>query len=421
MKNILFIGFTLLVMGISAQAGIVNNSGTKAADSISISFFLLDSLGNLTDIASGDSIFITTYYPSGAVAYKDSGAYNDGRITTGDISGYNSYSFKMDVQDIDGTGVNGIYTYVFIVKDMTGADLATAFRGVFQLYTSEDINILFDSLGSISDDNGITSNKIATDAIGANELASNAAAEIADSVGVELVTLRDSMQYLFDSLNNVYDSLALIIDSLQSQDNWVAKETTLGNVRDTVYVIMDSLNSQDDWIFAKTDSAYLKDSSISESTIKGDAITKIIAAMVDSLLLIEEADTISGDYLLTKFLFYAHIAGDTSATSPWLNKEDIAAALTDSIINMQPSDTLSGTLLGQLVRELNYNYQKMDSILWASSYGLRNNAITNQVQANDSDYVFFRIGTDTAFQKVYYHIGGSPGDAPDSTKVVTSW
>lgn len=145
------IALIVMFAGSSYGYGIVNNSGTKPADSISLPFYALDSAGNLASLTTNDSVFLIVFYPNGVVAFKDSLAYNGIHITSTGVSSYTLYNWAEAVADIDGTANNGLYSYFVISKDNTGAALGTPFRGHFQLYTSEDFNIALNRLATIED------------------------------------------------------------------------------------------------------------------------------------------------------------------------------------------------------------------------------------------------------------------------------
>jgi len=193
MKKLVFLSIFVLLFIPMAMGDIYNNSGSTGADSIAIPFGIYDSSGNFGPaLASGDSVFLVVFYPCGAIAYGGAGAYNDAKITDTTVSGYNMYSWKCAIADIDGTPTNGNYSYIFIAKDATGAALGSPQLGFFQLYTSEDYNTQL------------------------------------------------------DKLTTTLDSIKAILDTLQNQDNWVASSTVLGSVRDTVNGIIDSLQLWDD-------------------------------------------------------------------------------------------------------------------------------------------------------------------------------
>ncbi|HEX2897808.1 MAG TPA: hypothetical protein VHP63_07145, partial [candidate division Zixibacteria bacterium] len=145
----------VLVLPLWAQSQIVNNSGTTAADSLSVPFYLLDSAGNMTATTTNDSLFLVVFYPSGAESFRDTVAHGNSLITTVTVAGYSVYCWKMAVTDIDGSGKDGLYSYIVWVKDHTGAALATPHKGYFQLYQANDYNVwatrIIDSLQGIID------------------------------------------------------------------------------------------------------------------------------------------------------------------------------------------------------------------------------------------------------------------------------
>lgn len=152
MRRIYLLTAALVLLSFAAgrtDYAIVNNStsGQTAHDSLSIPFFLLDSAGNQVAIASGDSVFLTIWYPGGALAFADSGAYNDADITSQVQGGVSFYSWRAQVSDLDGTPTEGTYKYHFSVHDKTSADLWTPFTGSFQLYATSDFDKVLDSIG----------------------------------------------------------------------------------------------------------------------------------------------------------------------------------------------------------------------------------------------------------------------------------
>ena len=102
MKKIIVI-FCLLMITTISRASILNNStaSPSSEDSLSMIFYSLDSLGNPT---TEDSIYIMVTGPNGAIAFKDSMAVSDSRITSTTIKSKQFYSFTEQVSNIDGTG-----------------------------------------------------------------------------------------------------------------------------------------------------------------------------------------------------------------------------------------------------------------------------------------------------------------------------
>ncbi|GAG76327.1 unnamed protein product, partial [marine sediment metagenome] len=114
-------------------------------------FFAADSIGSPVALADGDSVFLTIYYPSGTVAFLDTLAYNGAAITVSTFSGWTVYNWKAAIADIDGTPVEGTYSYWIIVDDNTGAALGTPSKGTFQLYTTADFDATLDENAAILD------------------------------------------------------------------------------------------------------------------------------------------------------------------------------------------------------------------------------------------------------------------------------
>jgi hypothetical protein len=166
--------FTITACLLAAQAwgfGIHNNSGSAGADSISIPFVALDSAGNVVAMASGDSVYFNVYFPDGSLAYRDSGAYNAAEITSQTVSSYTEYTWRDAIATIDGgTPTEGTYSYLLIIKDLTGAAIATPHRGTFQLYAESDFDISMDYIKDVLDsiqnqDNWVSSFDAAEDTV----------------------------------------------------------------------------------------------------------------------------------------------------------------------------------------------------------------------------------------------------------------
>ncbi|MFH2036802.1 MAG: hypothetical protein ABIJ45_10400 [Candidatus Zixiibacteriota bacterium] len=162
--------------------GIVDNSATR--DTLSIPFMALDSIGNPVDLTAGDSVYIVVFYPGGAVAFKDSMAYNDANIKSydwEDFDGGQAYAYCERVSILDGINpVAGIYSYHIYVDDNSSANLITTYEGTFQVINS--------TLESALDSSGLAAN---------------------------------NGSKILDSLANIIDSLYAVLDTLQNQDNWV--------------------------------------------------------------------------------------------------------------------------------------------------------------------------------------------------------
>ena len=145
-KTLLTMSAVLMIAASGWSQGIVNNSGTTAADSTNFPFFAMDSVGNVIALASGDSVFLLVSYPGGGICIRDSLAYNGGNITAATLSSYTLYNWGDAFADLDGTPVEGVYTYVIVCKDATGADLGSPFMGTRQLYEGRDFGTALDFL-----------------------------------------------------------------------------------------------------------------------------------------------------------------------------------------------------------------------------------------------------------------------------------
>ena len=145
MRKIILTLLILCLLPISINANIVNNSGSAPADSIPMPFFLLDSAGlQMIQIAAGDSVFIHVYYPSGALASTTTLLGNNSAITATTALSTYRYNLQLQVAAIDGTPVDGVYSYIVTVWDID-LDIPTAHKGFFQLYQSNDYDATLDS------------------------------------------------------------------------------------------------------------------------------------------------------------------------------------------------------------------------------------------------------------------------------------
>lgn len=164
-----------------AGAGIVNNSGTTAEDSLTVQFTMLDSLGNPVASVTGDSAWIYAWYPSGALAWRDSlRILNDGKIIRTAWKAQSRVmevlSYQNSIANIDGAGKEGTYKYTFVAFD-SSLNLATTYVGEFQVYAGPDASANFsDKFDSVTQipDGEITAAGIATGAIGVDEWAAEA-------------------------------------------------------------------------------------------------------------------------------------------------------------------------------------------------------------------------------------------------------
>ncbi len=145
--KLLLIVLYLFLFGLNLKANVVNNSGATGSDSLTLNFYLLDSLGSLTNIATTDSIGLLTFYPEGAVAYNTTFLGNNSNIVSQSFPNIGScYSYGVAIADIDGgSPSNGVYTWLLSVKDIS-LGLTTVHSGTFQLYSGADYNARLDNI-----------------------------------------------------------------------------------------------------------------------------------------------------------------------------------------------------------------------------------------------------------------------------------
>ncbi|MEE8417442.1 MAG: hypothetical protein V3S06_02150 [candidate division Zixibacteria bacterium] len=164
---------------------IVNNFGSSGEDSLT--FNILNLLPSGNPATKLDSAYFTVFKSnSNNIIFRDSAigvsmAGVDSFVIGGDVV----YYFHRAVADIDGSGINGTYSYNFL-SVFTDSSMRTTTQGQFQVVGWE-----LDDLG--------------------------------DSTGL---AARNSAKSL-DSLHLMIDSLMAVLDTLQNQDNWVAKEASL--------------------------------------------------------------------------------------------------------------------------------------------------------------------------------------------------
>lgn len=275
-----------------ASYAIVNNStsGQTAHDSLTIPFFLLDSAGNQVAIADGDSVHLIVWYPGGAVAFQDSGAYNDADITTQTRHGMSWYSWQAQVSDLDGTPTEGTYSYTFSVHDKTSAALWTTFTGSFQLYETADFDVALDEIAAALDtlqnqDDWIAATAELTKAIDSINAVLDTL-QLYDgryALAAELVKAIDSINGIMDTLQlqddwvaieataaKALDSLADILDSLETQSTWIAHQTTVDSLYDSLLIVLDSLEALEAWVAQQTEVANIDGWDPSTGQVKAD-------------------------------------------------------------------------------------------------------------------------------------------------------
>lgn len=97
----------------SFAAPIVHNVGSSPEDSIALSVFCTDSIGN--PIAA-DSFFVVVIGPSGDSIFSEAITTSSPRVDSSLMSGYVLYQYKAAVADIDRDGYNGAYSLTVTAK-----------------------------------------------------------------------------------------------------------------------------------------------------------------------------------------------------------------------------------------------------------------------------------------------------------------
>lgn len=143
----------VLYLTVGVKAGIVRNatSSQNGQDSISVPFALLDTLGNPVAVDSAqDWGCMITYYPNGTEAVVDSFLLDAStnaqvRYNTARFRGLQTWYYRRQISDLDGTPVNGTYSYQFILRD-SSLHMFTIYRGEFQIYQTMTFASVNDSI-----------------------------------------------------------------------------------------------------------------------------------------------------------------------------------------------------------------------------------------------------------------------------------
>lgn len=419
MRKLLFL--LLVFLPFSINANIVNNSGSTPADSISIPFYALDSTGDVVTLTTGDYVILTVFYPSGAEAYQDSIAYNDAKITSSaiDAAGYNAtvYSYKAPVANIDGTPVQGLYSYLLLVVDESSAALGTPHKGQFNLLTETDFNTSIEYIKDVLDTVQNQDNWVAKEA--SLSLLATAAelVKAIDSINAILDTvqlydtrlaletsvsaIRDSVQYLvtavgFSTFNASLDSILVDMSAFNSAlDNDTTLVVFLRAAIDKLVSILDSLQAQDNWV-AKEASLFDPNS---DSVLIANR-SQIAAQGADST--------------------YDKFNEDTNENA---FKADVSALALESSLGDVPTNVwniLFSTAFtaGSMGDSTKVNHNR--NILLTDISQAGNVYRTIAKTASDVDTLFYLHTNDTTMAKIYFHTGGVAGGPPDSTRVITS-
>jgi hypothetical protein len=336
-------------------------TNTATRDTLNIVCNPLDSMGNPTNLADGDSIWLTVIFPGGAAAYQDSSDWNDAHILRlGTPNGPCSTYIWMDqIQDIDGAGVDGVYTYHLVVYDQTSAALKTQYAGHFQIVNS--------TLESSLDSAGLCA--------------------------VDAQAILDTLQLWDTRIDSIEAALA---DASIGDKVWTDGTPTN---RVEINDILDSLQLYD----TRFDSllAALADGSIGDKVWDALVADHVTANTYGDTLLFP---TVAGRTLDIRTtgeagIDFANVYG--TITEPLLGSGAVIEIL-DSLFARLVSDTVSGSYLAQLVREVaasldtlqnqdnwvgNMRYSYADSILALRGLHIRGTT------GNDTTFIAHGYGT----------------------------
>jgi len=206
--------------------GIVDNSATR--DTLTIICNPLDSMGNPTNLVAGDSLWLTVFFPGGAAAYRDSSDWNDGQILRlGTPNGpCSSYVWMDQIADIDGAGVDGVYTYHLVVYDKTSAALKTQYTGNFQVVTSPLDMSLDSAIFDPATDSVIVDVSAAVTAKGLSDKVAQEILGYADTAwgaatfGDQMLDQNDTLKLTYAAVGATVVGLIDIYDEVSNIDAW---------------------------------------------------------------------------------------------------------------------------------------------------------------------------------------------------------
>jgi len=174
---------TLWPSAIQASTAIVNNNGGagQAEDSLCVTFFVTDTIGNLT---IADSFYVVIFSPWGDSIYAAAYTGSAAEIKTAVVGGRRFYRWMEDVGDIDGSSPrSGTYAGVILAVDTldgsssTRLDQAFTFSFILEPTLQERVKIgdtCSNGKPMALVDDAITAAKIAANAIGASEIGNDA-------------------------------------------------------------------------------------------------------------------------------------------------------------------------------------------------------------------------------------------------------
>lgn len=224
---------TLCSSAIQASTAIVNNNGGagQAEDSLCVTFFVTDTIGNF---AIADSFYVMIFSPWGDSIYAAAYTGSAAEIKTSVVGGRRFYRWMEDVADIDGSAPrSGTYAGVILAVDTldgsSPARLDQAFTFSFVLEpTLQERAKIGDTCSNGKPvnlvDDAITAAKIAANAIGASEIANDAvgSAEINVDAWVDCwssparTLTTDSFVVDMSSLNSALDNDTSLVGFLRA-------------------------------------------------------------------------------------------------------------------------------------------------------------------------------------------------------------
>lgn len=284
----------VLYLTVGVKAGIVRNatSSQNGQDSISVPFALLDTLGNPVAVDSAqDWGCMITYYPNGTEAVVDSFLLDAStnaqvRYNTARFRGLQTWYYRRQISDLDGTPVNGTYSYQFILRD-SSLHMFTIYRGEFQIYQTMTFASVNDSI---------------TTAITATNKANFKATGFADSMrdvvgdtfnvvsgGVFLSaagnkSVTDSIRDVFGDSTTVWKYGRIMPDSVRDifGDSLTAVKYYVKGLADSTRdIVGDTFNVVSGGVFLSA--AGNKSVADSVRDIIGDSLTAFITEVLDSL------------------------------------------------------------------------------------------------------------------------------------------
>lgn len=142
----------VLWFAVGAKAGIVRNgtSSQTGQDSLSVPLFALDTAGNRVEFdTTADWGYIVTRYPNGVKAVSDSFTIrgtNTPKIVknAAEFGGFAQFAYRKQISDLDGTPINGTYSFEVTVRDSSLKLWTVVKNGEFQLYQTVTLSSLYD-------------------------------------------------------------------------------------------------------------------------------------------------------------------------------------------------------------------------------------------------------------------------------------